>query len=917
MMRRRAALCVLLATACLAAPSAARAEFGFVPGSVTVSAENSDGSADTLASSHPYNFVLHLDLNTDKNGFIEGGEVRDVKFQLPPGLYGSPLAAPRCTHQGFEGQLPSCPLGSQVGVVKAIQPGIGEIFAPLYNLVPSPGIPAEFGFSAVGFFGFPAAELPPETPGYPVLVSTANIPIEVSSITATIWGVPADPVHDAERGPKGGLKLPVGEPERAFLTLPASCQQPIKVTVSADSKLDPGNFISQTAEALVGGEPAVLTGCAQVPFAPSLASSITSGSASASSGFNFGLNLPLQGLEAPKSISETEPERIEVALPPGFTANASAAAGLEGCSTDQFRQASIVDQGCPDTSKLGTLSARSPLIEEPIEGSIYLAAPLHNPFGALLSLYIVATAPERGVLIKQAGHVDVDQSTGQLTTTFDGLPPLPYSSLKLNLREGPKAPLTTPLACGSYQAVARFYPFSEPTMAAVRNVPLTISSGAERTGCVGSESQLPNAPTFEAGTQTPLAGLYSPFTLKMSRGEASQHFQALNVTLPPGLVGKIAETAECSDSQIAQAASRSGEGEGALEQAGPSCPASSEIGTVTVGAGSGTPLYVEGHAYLAGPYKGAPLSMVIITPAVAGPFDLGTVTVRAALYVNESTAQITVKSDQIPASLHGIPLDVRSIAVQVAKSNFTLNPTSCEAMQVGGEEISTAGQTAKLKNRFQVGGCSGLAFKPNLKLFFTGQTKRTGFPAIKAVLTQPKGDNANLAGATVILPKGMLIANAHINNPCTRVQFNSVGLPGDGCPAKSILGTAKVWTPLLANPEEGKVYFRSNGGERQLPDMVVALRGKVPLQLVGFIDSVGKKGAEVRRVRSRFQSVPDAPVSRFELKLSGGKKGLLESSKNLCRSQNKASFKLSGQNGKVYDTEPDIQVTCKKKKSAK
>jgi hypothetical protein len=263
--------------------------------------------------------------------------------------------------------------------------------------------------------------------------------------------------------------------------------------------------------------------------------------------------------------------------------------------------------------------------------------------------------------------------------------------------------------------------------------------------------------------------------------------------------------------------------------------------------------------------------------------------------------------------LHGIPLDVRSIAVQISKNEFTLNPTSCEVAGIGAEAVSTTGDAAKLRNRFQVGGCKGLAFEPKLKLAFTGQTKRTGNPAVKAVLTQPAGENANLAAATVILPKGMFIDQSHINSPCTRVQFNSTPVPGGGCPAKSILGTARVWTPLLAGTEEGNVYFRSNGGERELPDLAVVLRGQIPLQLLGFVDSVGAKNSEVRRVRSRFLNLPDAPVSRFELKLKGGKEGLLENSKNLCKAGDKAKFQLTGQNGKTHDTETKVQVSCGKK----
>ena len=917
---RRANICLLaLAAALLLAPAVSEAaEFGIAPGTLSATARNADGTIDAQASSHPYSYTISFALNADAEGHSVGGELRDILIGLPPGLSGNPFAVPRCTRQEFEGTAPQCSPNSQIGIIKGNVIGFGLATGPLYNMVPPPGMAAQVGFSLAGLNALGDISLKSDE-SYGLLSTTNGLPLEITSVEVTIWGNPADESHDKQRGLKaaegrGGEVAYVG-PHLPFLSLPAGCTAPLETTVEVDSKLDPGHFVTAPSPAYsldAGGLPAALLGCDAVPFSPQVFATTTSSAASSSSGLDFEFRFPNEGLSNPAGIMETEPVKTEVTLPPGITANPSAASGLVGCAKAQFVAASATDQGCPEASKLGTLVAHTPLLEEPVEGGVYLATPLENGFGNLISLYLVVSAPQHGVLIKQAGRVDIDQTTGQLTTTFDGLPPLPYSSFQLRLREGSRGALTTPVGCGTYQTVARLYPFSDPGSATVRTAPFTISSGPEGGPCVDSEAQLPNAPSFEAGTETPLAGMYSPFVLKLTRSEASQRLGSLNVTLPPGLTGRLAGTAECADAQIAQAASRSREGEGALEQAEPSCPADSEIGTVTVGAGSGTPLYVQGHAYLAGPYKGAPLSMAIITPAIAGPFDLGTVVVRAALYVDESTADITVKSDPIPTSLHGIPLDVRSIAVQIAKNEFTLNPTSCEAMAIGGEAVSITGQVAKLANRFQVGGCKGLDFKPSLKLFFTGQTKRTGYPAIKAVLTQPKGENANVAGATVILPKGMLIANAHINNPCTRVQFYSGALPGEGCPRKSVLGTAKVWTPLLEAPEEGNVYFRSNGGERQLPDLVVALRGKVPLQLVGFVDSVGRKGAEVRRVRSRFLGIPDAPVSRFELKLAGGKRGLLENSKNLCKAADRAKFQLKGQNDKVYETEPKVRVSCGK-----
>jgi hypothetical protein len=612
------------------------------------------------------------------------------------------------------------------------------------------------------------------------------------------------------------------------------------------------------------------------------------------------------------ATSETEPEKTMVTLPAGITANPSAANGLVGCPLERYWQATgEPGTGCPEASKLGTLVATSPLLDEPIEGSVYLAEPHENPFDSLLALYIVARAKESGILVKQAGEVQADASTGQLTTTFDHLPPVPYSSFNFDLRGGSRAPLITPQICGGYDATVRLYPISDPATSVERTAPFAISSGTNGTGCAASEANLPNHPSMEAGTVTPIANAYSPFLLRLVRGDGEQRLASVSTTLPSGLLGRIAGVPYCTEAGIALASSRMEEGNGAQELASPSCPAASQVGVVNVGAGAGpTPYHVQGKVYLAGSYKGAPLSLEIITPAVAGPFDLGTVAVRTALYVDESSAQIRAVSDPLPAILHGIPLDLRTISLQMDRPEFIRNPTNCQAKTVVGSVATLTGSTAALTGPFAVGGCQGLNFKPSLNVYFSGQTKRTGFPAVRAVLTQPPGDNANIAGTTVILPRSTFVANAHINNPCTRVQFYSGAVPGEGCPPKSVLGTARAWTPLLDQPETGDIYFRSNGGERELPDMVVALRGQVPLQLVGFIDSVGRKGSEVSRTRSRFLNLPDAPVSRFELKLAGGKKGLLQNSQNLCKSENRVKLELTGHNGKTYDTEPKIHVNC-------
>lgn len=897
--------------------ASARADFGLRPGSISMSVENRDGTVDSRAGTHPYAFTVHFELNADDEGASVGGVMRDVLTDLPPGFFGNPSAVPACPRESFEGAQPNCNLSTQIGQLKVVLPELkGQFTGPLFNLVPPPGVAAQFGFSAVGFTAILSASIDPTT-GYGVHIESANLPLEATAVTATIWGTPADPAHDSERGTEGGS--PSAAPALPFLTLPASCESPPQVKIEVDSRLAPGLFVGGDEPALLrdkGGNPLSLTGCESVPFSPAVSATPTGSAVESPSGLDFALRLPNQGLLSPSegAIAETEPQKTEVVLPAGVTVNPSAAGGIVGCSEAEYKSATgEPGQGCPEASKVGTLVAKTPLIEEVIEGSVYLAQPHENEFGSLLALYIVAKAPARGVLIKQAGSVQADPITGQLTTTFDELPPLPYSSFDFVLREGPRAPLVTPQACGEYSTVARLYPLSTLGSATVRTAPFKITSGVNGGSCPAGEAQMPSKPVFESGTINSLAGTYSPFVFRVKRNDGEQRFSSISATLPTGLLGRIAGVPYCPDAAIATAGSRTQEGGGSLEQTQPSCSSASQIGIVNVAAGAGSqPYNVQGKVYLAGPYKGAPLSLEIITPAIAGPFDLGSVAVRTALYVNEATAQIRAQSDQLPTILHGIPLDIRTIALQMDRPEFTLNPTNCQPKTVTGSLTTLAGGSASLSSPFSVGGCKGLNFAPTLKLFFTGQTKRLGNPAVKAVLTQPKGRSANVGSATVILPKGMFIDQAHVSNPCTRVQFNSGALPGESCPAKSILGTAKVWTPLLEKPEEGKVYFRSNGGERVLPDMVVALRGQIPLQLVGFIDSVGKKGAEVRRVRSRFLGLPDAPVSRFELKLSGGKKGLLENSNDLCKVSGKAKFRLTGQNGATRDTEPKVKVSCGK-----
>jgi hypothetical protein len=915
-----------------------------------------DGSPFTQAAGHPYGQLISLELPSADGGNPEdlyrpARNPRAISLILPPGFFADPLAAARCPPRALEEtrlvageRVVPCPAGSRIGLVTLIAgrtagalatySGQGAVSA-LYDLVPEAGHPAELGFSYQGHAVIFYVDVVFLEGHYALRVSLPGMPIvDLDAIALRLFGEP------------GGEGAAAGA--AAFLTAPDSCAPGASgARLEVDSWEAPREWVGSELPA------PLLGGCGQLAFAPRLTvaprpSASGPPEADAPAGYDLGVAVP-EAQTGGEALASPRLRDLAITLPPGVSISPAAAQGLATCAAsgpagidlpggggrpDEAGEGEAIGPdglshlapgNCPAASALGSVEVRTPLLSSPLEGRIYLADPgcggggcgaAEAEAGTMLGVYLEVAG--EGVDLKLAGRIEVGAggsaaglAPGQLRLRFEGLPDLPLSEIDVHLREGPRAPLSTPQTCGEERSSGAFVSWAAPQLpAASAASSFAVAVGAGGGACPAGEEAEPNVPELVAGTTDPLAGAYSPFLLGLSRPDGSRRLGSFSFTLPPGLLARLAGVAECPDAAIAAARARSAE----AEEASPSCPTSAQVGEVQIAAGPGpTPLELKGRVYLAGPYKGAPLSLAILTPAVAGPFDLGTVLVRVALRVDEATARVHAVSDPIPQILDGIPLDIRSIGLQLNRPSFTLNPTSCAEKEISGSVTSTLGDVAPLKNRFQVGACAALAFRPHLKLLLSGHTKRAGHPALKAVLTQPKGSNANIARTAVILPKGMLIAQAHVNAPCTRVQFNSTAVPGEACPARSVLGTAKVWTPLLEAPEEGKVYFRSNGRERELPDLVVALRGQIPVQLVGFIDSVGRKGAEVRRVRTRFQSVPDAPVSRFELKLYGGKRGLLENSKSLCEANDRAKFQLTGQNGKTYDTEPLVGVACPKK----
>jgi hypothetical protein len=875
------------------------------------------------AGEHPMTGWTKFERTIGSGGADE--KLQDVIVDLPPGLVGSLTAVPACPATQKER---TCPISSQVGVVHLLSNG----WYPVFRIEAPDGVLAAFKFEVAGISVYVTAKLRTGD-DYGVHITSLNAPTNVSdsAVKFILWGVPADPAWDAVRGdqclndspfvggpgenpqPKGspppGCPASIPGPRKPFLTLPTSCVGPIDTFLQLSSRLGSSDTASFTSHdnALPTPNPLGIEGCNAVPFAPTLEARPTTNVADSPSGLDVKLHIPQN--EDPDGIATAHLRDSVVTLPEGMTVNPSSANGLGACNEAQFgftgMEGDVVHttEGpatCPEDSKLGTVQVETPVLDHPLDGAVYLAAPHANPFDSLLALYIAVDDPETGIVAKLAGEVRTDPVTGQLTASFKENPQLPFEDLNLHFFGGAGGSLRTPVICGTYSTTSSLTPWSAPDSGppATPSDSWAIEQGPGGS-CANDVGQLPNSPSFDAGTISPIAAAKSPLVVNLRREDGSQQFSALSLSAPPGLVGKLAGIPSCPDSALAAAAAKSGRD----EEASSTCPAASYVGSVTAGAGAGpAPYYATGKAYLTGPYKGAPLSLAIVTPATAGPFDLGTIVVRTALYVDSKTAQITAVSDPIPSILQGIPLDVRSVQVKMDRPDFTLNPTSCEPMSFGGALLSTLGNSVALQSRFQVGECGRLLFKPRLSLRLKGATKRNGYPALTATL-EPRAGDANLASISVALPHSEFLAQEHIRTVCTRVQFAA-----DACPPAAIYGTATVTTPLLDYPLTGPVYLRSS--DNPLPDLVPDLRGPAnqPIRL----ESAGRTDSIRGGIRNTFDFVPDAPFTKLVLRMQGGKKGLLVNSRDVCKRRNRATVKFSGHNGRTFEARPVLKAQCPK-----
>jgi hypothetical protein len=911
MFRRCLLLALSIAVYVLAGSSPAWAASSLSFKSFNVAITNENGMPDTQAGSHPYTetYTFELDSAPNPEGTLVpvGGEVKDLDVILAPGVIGDPNAMPQCTRQQFDAEVYGCPPSTQIGIDTVGIGGPGTLTLltlPVYNIVPPPGVPAEFAFNAFGIHGILDFAVRPGSEQYGLTAHVYNITqrnIIYDSFTA--WGVPSDPSHDAQRQGldciSGGCSVN-GTAVKSFLTLPASCSDPLKFSIAATTWQEP-----TAAPVTDSTETPSMTGCEHFSFGPSIAIAPDTSHADTPAGLTAEVMLPEDpGLtSASEGRTAVDVQNTTVTLPAGVVINPGQAAGLEACQPAQEGlEEPEGPPSCPAGSKVGTDSISTPLLPDKLEGNVYVLQ--SNPPN--LELLVAASAD--GVNLKLIGDVHLDPVSGRLTTTFSGTPDLPFTDFKLSFSGGAQAALSTPTACGVYTTASDFTPWSSPFTADVfSGSAFAIESGADGSSACPS-SPLPFSPSMTAGATTDQAGGFTDFSMLLQRGDGQQRIERLQFKTPEGLLGKISGVPLCPEPQAARG----------------TCPAASQIGHTVVEAGAGPyPLVVPqpgqppAPIYLTGPYEGASFGLSIVTPVIAGPFNLGTIVTRASIAVDPKTAQITVTTDPLPQIVDGVPTDLRTIDAVIDRADFMFNPTSCEPLSFSGTTSSSEGASAPLSSPFQVGSCRSLAFKPDFKVSTLGKTSKAEGASLDAKVIYPTGtlganqasSQSNIQSVKVDLPKQLPSRLTTLQKACLAATFETNPA---ACPAASRIGVVRANTPVLPVQLSGPVYFVSHGNEA-FPSLVIVLQGdgvRVDLTAATFISKAGITS-------STFKSIPDVPISSFELYLPEGKFSALAANGDLCTSKLAMPTAFTAQNSAVIHESTPISVTgCPKAKAA-
>jgi hypothetical protein len=895
-------------------PGEAGALAGFfpLPEDLNQCNKNTPGKWYTQAAGHPNFGITDFTLNTlaIPTGFPDGF-VKEIVVDTPEGLGVNPEATPvKCTVAQMEEEpktpIPACPLASIVGfnylTVATESPSVpgkcdfeaplgvpdkcivARIKLPVYNVVPFEGVPSMVAF-------------PTKNVGEPTFI-VGDLDPKDQHVIFTISGIhPPDATHPPIIGSRLVFngKATTGFTE-TYLTMPSNCAggQTSGLRVKSHPyPAPPGPEVEDTASftTAVGA-----SGCDIVPFHMELAAS-SSGSTDSPEPATVDVQMPDQ-LKPLEPIANSHLLTAKVTLPEGAGINPSLANGLKPCADAQFKKDTDDPVECPIESRIGSIQVQSNALDQELGGDLYVAEPTsqESQSGNQFRVFLHAFNTRYGVNVRLIGHVFPNLQTGQLTVVVPDNPQAPFNSFKVNVFGGARGALTSPDTCGPHTTTAKFVPWSRPNEEVPPqsgNPQFTLTTLPGGGPCPKTLGDRPFSPTYKAGTTGTKAGAYKPFELRITRPDGAQEIRRVDVDLPPGMVAKLKGVKYCPEASIEAAAKQSGK----AELANPSCPANSLVGATSIDAGSGpAPFRTSGNVYLAGPYKGAPISMVFVTPAVAGPYDLGTVVVRAAINIDPERAEVHAVSDPIPYVFGGVKLDVRSIDVSINRNKFTLNPTTCRtAFKVGSSIFGGASDPANPNawfaahpsNEFRATECKALKYKPKFEariLGGRGHMQRGDNPKFRAILDARKGD-ANTQRAAFILPNATILDQAHIKTICTRVQ-----LAANACPKNSIYGHAKATSPLLDGKLKGPVYLTSS--DNPLPDLLVDLKGQVNIRLRGVI------GSEHGRLKTVFNKTPDVAVDRFVMTMKGGNKGLLVNTRNLCSRRTNGFLNLRAQNSR-------------------
>jgi hypothetical protein len=911
-------------------------DFAIEPDTFAFDAFDETGMPERQAGSHPFRATTSFDVSlvnaqiedfagNPKTGVKPVENVRSMEVDLPNGFLGDPTAVAQCTIKEFEGNENSlgtnCPPDSQIGTIDLAISPIGGLQYPsptphlaVYNLVPPKGALADVAFSAFGSPVHILAYLDPVDHSIRTKLVAINETLVLHHQRLNLWGVPADAVHDADRWSQrifcevvqggacnaGEYKIGWGEvsglSRKPFLTLPMECGVPRTATLSGvDTWQNPGVFEGPLSSSAIEME-----GCEKLVFKPAISVQGSSPVPDAPSGLEVKVTTPQS--EDPDLLGTPPLKKAVVTLPEGMSINPASADGLVACTDDQLRLGTNLglkpgEPSCPDASKIGSVTAVSPALEDPIEGGLYVRPQNSSDpqSGEMFRLALVLRSEERGLIVKLPGSAKADPSTGRLETTFDDSPQLPVERISLRLKGGDRAPLANSPSCADRSAAAVLSSWGGQASSLIDEIALDCPSAAGF------------SPGFRAGSTSPIGGAFSPFVARMTRGQGERYLSGVRMEMPKGVLAKLKGVELCPDAVA---------GDGTPDV----CPAGSRVGTATVAAGSGKPFTLRGPVYLTGPYKGAPYGLSVQVAAKAGPYDLGMVKVRNALHVDPETAQASVVSDRLPQIVKGVPVRLRSVNVDVDRPGFAINPTSCAEKQVGATLTSIDGAIRRASSRFQVGDCSALGFKPRLGMRLVGkrQMRSGGHPVLRAQLTQGEGQ-ANVKAAKVTLPPNLVLDSRNSVDPKLLCGYDAA-LKAD-CPASSIIGMASLRTPLLNRPLSGPVHFvqgiRFENGNRirTLPTLLIKLRGEVSINLRSTTNTDSKD-----RLVSTFPSVPDARAGKFNLQINGGRKGILVVTENrrgrinLCNKKQTALVETDGHNGKRADYPIRVKTPCAKKR---